>query len=874
VLDKCEEKGGAVVREAEELAAEAAAPAAAGAKQGGRASTAPVPERPPLSLTLAPGAEVNLIVLGEKQADRATGWGAKVTASNEVDGWQVHLAFTLDKGVPRAAVKFSGDEGGEKALDVLVLPTGKGVSGQEKGSPASLLFVLTTPGEPPATVDLLPSAARRAALADGGDAEREREREKVPAGTALLVVRRDGTDSVGVVTVDDRVVLGGPATDSERAAAADGDERVGGRPAADSVVTPTTIPLATFTANAASVDPIVFTDTLSTQAAEIAAFLALGRSLGAYSFPFADDAEFAQFCCTGQPSFALAGGGRCRRVGGPDRVGIVLGAAGGVVFFRVDLATKRGIVWIDETWDPIRDPVLDLEEEGEEEKQKGKEKEKEKGKGGGGRRPLPAAVSAALALTFAAPGCLDLSFGAFGKFTQHFAYFAMYGEWPTQQVRLNILGAASRASGGGGSIITGTTVLSAASASLAGGAALTTGVASIGALIGGGMVASVGLVTLGPVVLVASGSQMLFEDHGRLTEDERVARRLARHASIVAGVVGVASVNAAFVGMSAGGITAGLAAFGPGGVVGGLATLALIPVAAVVAVGGITYLGVRYARKRGAASTAAAAAAAANTPKIPCVLVIGRSGSGKSTLINAVFRRDVAEVGEGRPVTQGFRLTRCRGREEARRESKGEGEGERGAGGEGEEEEEEGGGLNIYDSRGFEEGASEEQEATMLEFVAARAHDAVGATEEVAAVWYVIDGSAGRVDARDVAFATKLLQMVPVVVVLTKVDAATDEDLATIEDDLVAGGVMAAVMRVGNAAVGDSAAELDAALTSLRCEACGSDDLEIVQRRTTWRCDCGAAGAVPPLVVHPSGIDQLRSTTTAIIVGGPVGFVN
>lgn len=34
------------------------------------------------------------------------------------------------------------------------------------------------------------------------------------------------------------------------------------------------------------------------------------------------------------------------------------------------------------------------------------------------------------------------------------------------------------------------------------------------------------------------------------------------------------------------------------------------------------------------------------------ILVIGKSGAGKSTLINAVFGKDFAKTGSGKPVTQ------------------------------------------------------------------------------------------------------------------------------------------------------------------------------------------------------------------------------
>src|SRR5690625_2989354 len=37
------------------------------------------------------------------------------------------------------------------------------------------------------------------------------------------------------------------------------------------------------------------------------------------------------------------------------------------------------------------------------------------------------------------------------------------------------------------------------------------------------------------------------------------------------------------------------------------------------------------------------------------ILIAGRTGVGKSTLINTVFQKNLAETGQGRPVTKGTR---------------------------------------------------------------------------------------------------------------------------------------------------------------------------------------------------------------------------
>lgn len=42
-----------------------------------------------------------------------------------------------------------------------------------------------------------------------------------------------------------------------------------------------------------------------------------------------------------------------------------------------------------------------------------------------------------------------------------------------------------------------------------------------------------------------------------------------------------------------------------------------------------------------------------NTQK-PNILLLGASGAGKSSLVNAVFGKTLAQIGEGRPITQTY----------------------------------------------------------------------------------------------------------------------------------------------------------------------------------------------------------------------------
>jgi predicted GTPase len=42
------------------------------------------------------------------------------------------------------------------------------------------------------------------------------------------------------------------------------------------------------------------------------------------------------------------------------------------------------------------------------------------------------------------------------------------------------------------------------------------------------------------------------------------------------------------------------------------------------------------------------------TTQKPNILLLGGSGAGKSSLVNAVFGKTLAEIGEGKPITQTY----------------------------------------------------------------------------------------------------------------------------------------------------------------------------------------------------------------------------
>ncbi|MGF3052883.1 GTPase [Microbacterium sp. YY-03] len=118
--------------------------------------------------------------------------------------------------------------------------------------------------------------------------------------------------------------------------------------------------------------------------------------------------------------------------------------------------------------------------------------------------------------------------------------------------------------------------------------------------------------------------------------------------------------------------------------------------------------------------------------------VIGNSGVGKSSLVNAVFGRDLAEVGRGLPVTRGVNYYHDDS-------------------------------LGIWDVEGFEIG-SEVSPAAMLrehlETIAKRPVD-----EQISVVWYCVHATSDRLTPADIAMIRELdAAGLPVILVLTKVD--------------------------------------------------------------------------------------------------------
>ncbi len=136
-----------------------------------------------------------------------------------------------------------------------------------------------------------------------------------------------------------------------------------------------------------------------------------------------------------------------------------------------------------------------------------------------------------------------------------------------------------------------------------------------------------------------------------------------------------------------------------------------------------------------------AAVPGADFARLPAcnIAVAGRSGVGKSTLLNAVFGRDLAATGVGRPVTQDATWY-----------------------------EEPGFSVRLLDTRGLERGSFAESFA-QLEARLVEARTERGAEDQLHLLWLCLDGSGSRLETSDRAVVDMASRLrVPVIVVVTK----------------------------------------------------------------------------------------------------------
>lgn len=120
--------------------------------------------------------------------------------------------------------------------------------------------------------------------------------------------------------------------------------------------------------------------------------------------------------------------------------------------------------------------------------------------------------------------------------------------------------------------------------------------------------------------------------------------------------------------------------------------------------------------------------------------VFGKTGVGKSTLVNAIFGSEVAATGVGKPVTQGLNYHRHPG-----------------------------GLLGLYDSEGFETGASGDDILAALRARVAESR-ALPVDQQIHAAWYLVRWSDRRFEERQGDFVRALSDLgLPVIMVITQV---------------------------------------------------------------------------------------------------------
>ena len=176
---------------------------------------------------------------------------------------------------------------------------------------------------------------------------------------------------------------------------------------------------------------------------------------------------------------------------------------------------------------------------------------------------------------------------------EHFATWCKTGQHASEQVK-NAGATVTGASGSGAAVAAGIGVVGATGAAAGlSGAGVMSGLATVGGVVGGGAIAGVGVLGSAPGLVTKMAMDQVLKDDETLPDDEREARAVGRTMTTLGAVAGTAgaigAVSATGVaGLSAAGITSGLAAVGGavgGGMVAGVAITAAAPAVAAAAVG-------------------------------------------------------------------------------------------------------------------------------------------------------------------------------------------------------------------------------------------------------------------------------------------------
>jgi uncharacterized protein (DUF697 family)/GTP-binding protein EngB required for normal cell division len=149
--------------------------------------------------------------------------------------------------------------------------------------------------------------------------------------------------------------------------------------------------------------------------------------------------------------------------------------------------------------------------------------------------------------------------------------------------------------------------------------------------------------------------------------------------------------------------------------------------------------------------------------KKPNILITGATGVGKSSLVNRLFGEGTAEVGEGRPVTDGIHPYSSPDMN-----------------------------VNLYDSEGYEVDSGENSHCfdilglignfhdPALRFIDERIEDG-DAERCIHEVWHCISAAGKRVSARDIDIINGVRgRNIPVAIVLTQIDCVDEDELSSI----------------------------------------------------------------------------------------------
>jgi hypothetical protein len=187
----------------------------------------------------------------------------------------------------------------------------------------------------------------------------------------------------------------------------------------------------------------------------------------------------------------------------------------------------------------------------------------------------------------------ERDYSLFNNNCEHFARWCKTGLACSEQVRDKLAGVGGV--GGGGAAVAGSLGVVSATGAAAGlsGAGVMSGLATVGGVVGGGAVAGLGALAAAPATVSTLAMRQVLKDDDSLPQHERDARQAGRVASAVGGVAGTAgavgAVAAAGVpGLSAVGITTGLATIGAtigGGMVAGVAVTLAAPAAVAAGIG-------------------------------------------------------------------------------------------------------------------------------------------------------------------------------------------------------------------------------------------------------------------------------------------------